>query len=140
MGKGPWEVLCGRSEACGWPLSAPVNKRLIDENSKETETAAHLSISIQTLKTKKSTNTLLLTFFWTSNTSFSDDIWTLKNIASGLRYLFLALILGYQVERDGVERAGHDAEHAAEDERGDDVGEESDQAGAHAEHKVAHEV
>lgn len=55
-------------------------------------------------------------------------------------YLFLALVLGYQVERDGVERAGHDAKHAAQDERGDDVGEESDEAGAHAEHEVAHEV
>lgn len=56
------------------------------------------------------------------------------------QYLFFTLILSDQVERDGVERAGHDAEHAAEDERGDDVGEESNQAGAHAEHKVAHEV
>lgn len=60
--------------------------------------------------------------------------------AAAFEYLFFTLILCYQVERDGVERAGHDAEHAAEDERGDDVGEESDQAGAHAEHKVAHEV
>lgn len=56
------------------------------------------------------------------------------------QYLFFTLILRYQVERDGVERAGHDAEHAAEDERGDDVGEKANQAGAHAEHKVAHKV
>lgn len=55
-------------------------------------------------------------------------------------YLFFTLVFGYQVERDGVERAGHDAEHAAEDERGDHVGEEADQAGAHAEHEVTHEV
>ncbi len=56
------------------------------------------------------------------------------------QYLFFALILRYQVERDGVERAGHDAEHAAEGERGDDVGEEANQAGAHAEQQVAHKV
>lgn len=55
-------------------------------------------------------------------------------------YLVLSLILCDQVERDGVERAGHDPEHTAEDQGGDDVGEEADQAGAQAEHKVAHEV
>lgn len=56
------------------------------------------------------------------------------------QYLFFTLILCDQVERDGVERAGHDAKHAAEDECGDDVGEKANQAGAHAEHEVAHEV
>lgn len=55
-------------------------------------------------------------------------------------YLFFPLVLRYQVERDGVERTGHDAENAAEDERGDDVGEEADQAGAQAEYEVAHKV
>lgn len=59
---------------------------------------------------------------------------------SGSKYLFFPLVFSYQVERDGVERAGHDAEHAAEDERGDHVGKEPDQAGTHAEHEVAHEV
>ncbi|TNN55526.1 hypothetical protein EYF80_034268 [Liparis tanakae] len=44
------------------------------------------------------------------------------------------------VEWDGVERAGHDAEYAAEDERGDDVGKEANQAGSHPEYKVAHKV
>lgn len=114
---------------------------MLGENSKETKTNVHWSISIQTLKTKKkSTNT---PFYIILDFEHKFLWWHLdpeKIIAPGLRYLFLALILGYQVERDGVERAGHDAEHAAEDERGDDVGEESDQAGAHAEHKVAHEV
>lgn len=55
-------------------------------------------------------------------------------------HLLFTLILCYQVEWDGVECTGHDAEHGAEDERGDDVGEEADQAGTHAEHKVAHKV
>lgn len=56
------------------------------------------------------------------------------------QYLFFTLILCYQVEWDGVERAGHDAKYGAEDECGDDVGEEANQAGAHTEHKVPHEV
>lgn len=57
-----------------------------------------------------------------------------------VKYLFFALVFSYQVERDCVESAGHDAEHAAEDERGHDVGKETNQAGAHAEHEVTHEV
>lgn len=55
-------------------------------------------------------------------------------------YLFFTLVLSNQVEWDGVERTGHDTKHAAQDECGDDVGEESNEAGAHAEDKVAHEV
>lgn len=55
-------------------------------------------------------------------------------------YLFFSFVFSYQVERDRVESAGHDAKHAAEDERGHDVGKETDQAGAHAEHEVTHEV
>lgn len=70
--------------------------------------------------------------------SCSSQAW--KTIFLPAHYLFFPLILRYQIERDGVERAGHDAEHAAEDECGDDVGEEADQAGAHTEYKVAHEI
>lgn len=63
------------------------------------------------------------------------------NVTRGwVKYLFFALVFSYQVERDCVESAGHDTEHAAEDERGHDVGKETDQAGAHAEHEVTHEV
>lgn len=42
-----------------------------------------------------------------------------------VQYLFFTLILCDQVERDGVECAGHDAKHAAEDERCNDVGKEA---------------
>lgn len=65
-----------------------------------------------------------------------------KNISPSrpILYRFFTLILRYEVEGDGVQRAGHDSEHAAQDERGDDVGEEANEAGAQAEHKVAHEV
>lgn len=40
-------------------------------------------------------------------------------------YLLFVLILGNKVEGDGVQRAGHDSKHTAEDQRGHDVGEEA---------------
>ncbi len=77
---------------------------------------------------------------WTKERTMKHKLLHTEELAKTSHYLLFTLILRYQVERDGVERAGHDTEHAAEDECGNEVGEEANQAGAHAEYKVAHEV
>lgn len=50
------------------------------------------------------------------------------------------MVLGDQVERHSVQRAGHDPKDGAESQRGTQAGEQADEPRAQAEHEVAHEV